>query len=235
MPKILVGIVTYEKQKEIFPEFIKSLEVNISKEDIIFSDNSGTDDYFNFLKKEGFNVLKDRQKESRILNIISGRNLIRDYFLKSDYDYLFFVDSDILLPENAIENLLKCGADISTGVYLCNQQIGNERKILPAIYLPCKDDKTKTIIPPVKWLISEKIADIAVCGLGCCLIRRKVLEKIKFRKFTDSDDSGEDVAFCVDARNKGFSIRVNTAVKCVHKVRLFGKFTELKIVEQLRN
>ena len=236
-PKILIGCVTHEKHSPLLDKFLKSLdEINYKNKDILFVDNSEGKNYFELLKEKGFNVLKesarfnvlkDNPKENRILNIISGRNIIREYFLDKNYDYLFFLDTDVIVPKDIFQKLLECNADIATGVYLCNQQIKDKRIILPAIYKFHDEGKVK--IPPIEEMTGEKIFEIAVCGMGCCLIKRDVLNKIKFRQFTSSTEDGEDVAFCIDARKNGFKVKVNTAAKCKHIVKLNNEYKTLEI------
>jgi len=63
----------------------------------------------------------------------------------------------------------------------------------------------------------SQVMEIGAAGLGCTLIKRKVLEAIDFRTFNNSATGGEDMAFYVDARAKGFLARANTFVKCVHR------------------
>ena len=124
-PKILIGCVTHEKHSPLLDKFLKSLdEINYKNKDILFVDNSEGKNYFELLKEKGFNVLKesarfnvlkesarfnvlkDNPKENRILNIISGRNIIREYFLDKNYDYLFFLDTDVIVPKDIFQKLL---------------------------------------------------------------------------------------------------------------------------------
>ena len=104
MVKILIGCVTYDGQKPFLNELLKSIhELEIEK-DALFVDNSQTDDYFNLLKEKNLNVIKDSGK-GRIERIISGRNIIREYFLSGDWDYLFFLDTDVIVPKNTVQEL----------------------------------------------------------------------------------------------------------------------------------
>jgi GT2 family glycosyltransferase len=227
MDKILVGCVTYDGHSAHLEKFSEAFK-NLGK-DIIFADNSFSEDYSKLLKSKGFNVLrKSPEGKNRIQRIIEGRNLIREYFLNNNYSHLFFLDTDIVLHDEIIQNLLQCESDVASGVYLCNQEIEGKMYILPTIYKPGRNDDFAEIVK-IKDIIPEKIFDIAICGLGCCLIKRKVLEKISFRQINDSDEGGEDVAFCLDARKAGFSLKVNTAVKCEHIVKLNGKIGALGI------
>lgn len=228
MKKILIGCVTYDGQEpflEKFLDHVKKLDT-----DILFVDNSITGDYSYSLKSKGLNVIRDKPKDDiRINRIISGRNKIRDYFLEKDYEYLLFIDTDVLVPENTIEELLKCNSDVSSGIYLCNQVVKGKIMLLPTIYKFKTETTAKTVL--IKDIIQNQIFDIMVCGLGCTLIKKEVLEKVSFHGLGDSKTDKEDVAFCLDARKQGFTLKANTAVKCGHYTRMDGKDILLKIKE----
>ncbi|HIH48575.1 TPA: hypothetical protein HA296_03120 [Candidatus Woesearchaeota archaeon] len=119
-----------------------------------------------------------------------------------------------MIPEGAHEQLLSCNADIATGVYLCNQEVNGKMVILPTLYVPFSDDEARVL--SVKEIVPDKVIGISACGLGCCLIKRGVLEKAAFRHLTDSSTGGEDMAFCLDAAQAGVLLKAITAVKCDH-------------------
>ncbi|MFQ5474446.1 MAG: glycosyltransferase family 2 protein [Candidatus Nanoarchaeia archaeon] len=218
MKKVLIGCPTYNKQEFCLDEFIEGLRGLSYEADVIFVDNSEGDAYFKKLKKletgRDVTVLKDVPGDSRISRIISSRNIVRDYFLKNGYKYLLFLDTDIIPPKDAVQQLLKADSDIASGVYLCRQKIGDSFHVQPAIYKPHGDTSVVTVT--VEDVLPNRLMAISVCGMGCCLIRRSVLEKISFRPLTESKSCGEDAAFCSDARKAGFKILANTEAKCAH-------------------
>jgi hypothetical protein len=61
-----------------------------------------------------------------------------------------------------------------------------------------------------------KVLEVGAAGFGCTLVSRKVLEAVDLRTFNNSETGGEDIAFFVDARAKGFKTVANTGVKCLH-------------------
>ncbi|MFC1753527.1 glycosyltransferase family 2 protein [Thermoproteota archaeon] len=219
MKKILIGIPTYWKEEHCLKEFIEGLGKLTYEADILIVDNTDNDFYFDKLKTlkmkdRKLTILKDQYSDTRISRIISSRNMIRDHFLKSKYDYLFSLDSDILPPPDAIQKLIRADSDIASGVYLCRQVIEGQHHIQPVIYRPNDDGSVITVTKDE--VTPNKLMAIAVCGMGCCLIKKEVMEKIEFRPFSQSKTGGEDVAFCTDARKNGFKIVANTEVKCDH-------------------
>lgn len=225
--KILIACITYEGHALHLNKFLESIKNLDDKADLIFIDNSDDENYSRILS--GFKSIKSSSKGTRIGRIISARNKARKYFLDNNYDALMFVDADIVLPKDAIQNLIKCESDIASGVYLGNQEVESGHAILPVLYKKINSNQVKILNVPE--IIPDKIIDIDVCGMGCCLIKRNVLEKIKFRKLDENNEKGgEDTAFCIDAEDSGFSIKANTAVKCGHISRTEdGKYITLRV------
>ena len=64
----------------------------------------------------------------------------------------------------------------------------------------------------------DELIEVITCGLGCVLIKRDVLENIKFR-YEKGKEPWDDLWFCEDARAKGFKVYVDTSAKCKHFVK----------------
>ena len=50
-------------------------------------------------------------------NIADGRNNLVNYMLSNGYDYILFVDNDVILPKNALVDLYNMQWYIATGTY----------------------------------------------------------------------------------------------------------------------
>lgn len=216
MVKLLIGVLTHGKHRYCLDEFQASLEAQRVKADTLFVVNNGESAYASLLKSRGLTALEDPSPaKTRIEKIVSGRNFIRDYALKNDYDYLMFVDSDVMLPKNAVVFLHSTKADVVSGVYLNAFELGGKKVIAPVLFKDLGNGECQ--LYTYEGVAGGEIVDIGAAGLGCSLISRKVLEKVPFRSFNNFDSGGEDMAFYVDARAKGFKTVANLAVKCVHR------------------
>ena len=73
--------------------------------------------------------------------------------------------------------------------------------------------------PLTKEEVEEpKSMEIKMCGTGCILIHRNVLEKLEFRE--NLEGGFDDVTFCNDVIEKlGLKIYLDTSVKCGHLVK----------------
>lgn len=140
-----------------------------------------------------------------------ARNSLIGDFLKTDAEYIFFVDSDTGIPLDGLKKLTESKKDIISGLYfqryppynptmkkLQENEYGNKE------YLPVKD-------------YSEGVISVDVVGAGCLLISRRVCETmIDPYFFSPENNYSEDTYFCFGAKKAGFSIYVDTTVKCKH-------------------
>lgn len=215
MVKLLIGVVTYGKQRYCLDEFLESLKAQNIKADTLFVVNNGESAYASLLRSKGVNAVEDPSSAStRIEKIVNGRNYIRDYALKNDYDFVFFVDSDVILPKNALVFLHGSKADVVSGVYLNVFELGGKKVVAPVLFRDLGNGECQLFT--YEGVAGGEIIEIGAAGLGCSLVSRKVLEAVPFRRW-NSDTGGEDMAFYVDARKKGFRTVSHLAVKCVHR------------------
>ena len=139
------------------------------------------------------------------------RNLQADWGKR--YDYLFCVDSDIVLPRDSLSKLLFAQKDIISGVYI-QRLPGNK----PEIY---KQDHSRY---QYEELMSsgDRLVEIGSCGFGCVLINSDVLRKMEYPHFVYKSaldhnfTLSEDVYFCMKAKEAGFSVWCDTSIKCDH-------------------
>jgi glycosyltransferase involved in cell wall biosynthesis len=214
--KVLIGIVTYGKQRYCLDEFLLSLGRQTVKADVLFVVNNGESAYTTLIKSRGFNAVEDpKPAKTRIEKIVNGRNYIRDYALKNDYDFLLFLDSDVLIHPRALEALLATKYDVVAGIYLNVFQLDGKPVVAPVLFKDLGNGQCQ--LYTYEGAAKQQVLEIGAAGLGCALISKKVLKEIPFRTFNNSSTGGEDMAFFVDARAKGFKTVANTFVKCLHR------------------
>lgn len=215
--KVLIGVVTYSKQRFCLDEFQDAILNQTIKADHLFVVNSGEGAYVTLLKSRNLNAVENpAHGKTRIENIVNGRNYIRDYALKNGYDYVFFVDSDVILPPGALYVLQSLNADVVSGAYLNGFNLDGKTVIAPMLFKDLGGGNCQ--LYTYEGVAIPQIMEIGAAGLGCTLVSRKVLEKVSFRTFRPDATGGEDMAFYVDARENGFKTLAHTGVKCVHRV-----------------
>lgn len=158
----------------------------------------------------------------------TARNNIARRALNWDYDYVFMVDSDIILPNHALTTLLQDhhDKDVVVGYYpkhtgqrgeTCVYKLG-EYNFTQAYTIP----ELKEHADPE--LSASPLIQIHGAGMGCALIKTIVFEKINYPWFDwvnykDGGNLSEDLYFCKRCKETGIDIFVDTRVGCGHIVR----------------
>lgn len=147
-------------------------------------------------------------------NIDQVRNLIAHWAV--NYDYLFSVDSDIVLPQDCLVKMVGHDVDMVSGIYI-------QRKSdveIPEIYK--KNDFGGISNVPFVYLYPEGLHEIDGCGFGCVLVKSDVIRKVGYPQFeyksalSHEDTVSEDVDFCRKAQNVGAKIYVDSSIVCEH-------------------
>lgn len=149
-----------------------------------------------------------------------ARNSICQQAQNLGLEYVFFLDSDVIPPADAILRLLAHNQPIISGVY--------HRRSPPHGVPVAINDQGWAIIPP-----NSGIHEVNLVGAGCLLIHRSVLEKLpplderRGKRWFDwrsdmaanlppGEALSEDFAFCLHARRNGYKILVDSNVQCKH-------------------
>lgn len=199
--KVLIVIITNGK---VEPECLKAAL------------NQDYDDYSIMVSIEK-NKTEEKRTPTEHLHILHNRNSSRAMALASEADYFLLIDSDVVLPKNAVSEFVK-------------QVSGNKKfHILGGWYQHDKDswsagkwvaDNTIfSFIKPEKSIIRVDKVD-----LGCIFLSRKVLSEIPFRH-TDVEIKGIDgkkylacecLLFAIDAQDKKYQLFMDGSVICRH-------------------
>lgn len=165
------------------------------------------------------------------------RNEIVETFLKQRFaHWLLFLDNDVVFPADTFEALLALADPVEHpivgGLYLTPLNTDpNDPRIME--YLPTWTYDAGWERAPVRSVnFDEPLMELHTCGMGCTLIHRSVLEKMRDAYPDDpwkwySHDllaidggefqrCGEDVTFCTRARNLGFTVWGAPNVRCGH-------------------
>ena len=148
----------------------------------------------------------------KLSTVDTARNRIVKEAINTDADYVFWCDSDIVLPPFAVTNLLMAKKDFITGIYC--QKIAPYYPVL-AHYDP---DGMRTPAGNMNWFIEwpeNTIAPVDACGFGVVLTSTKMLRAMEPNWFAFTHFS-EDFTFCRRAAEAGFQLYVETSVLCHH-------------------
>lgn len=137
--------------------------------------------------------------------VYTSRNDLVQIAIKQGCDYIFWLDSDMMFPPDALVRMFKSleHGDIVSGLYF-----RRVAPFTPVIYDKLDIDDTGCHYTEPKE-IPDGIFEVAGCGFGCVLmptdIMLDVIEKYG-SPFTPINGIGEDLSFCWRARQLGFKI-----------------------------
>ena len=223
VPKIVIGIPTYEGKNYCLPQFLDNISKFSYPKDrieIFIADNSK--DNKNALminKKYGIKTFwKDYEGCTVFEKLADSHNQIRRFFLESKADYLFHLESDVFPPNDILENLLWARKPIVNGLYQILD--GGTRELC----LRVSDSmlQSSQIIGGnlalghfYHWYINGQVQKCEIAGIGCCLMKRKVMQNFEF-KFDNATNFPPDTHFALDLKNKGVQNYTHTGMVCFH-------------------
>jgi hypothetical protein len=144
------------------------------------------------------------------------RNQLSKSFLEGEATHLMFIDSDMGFSAEDVGRLYQMDADIAVGVYRMKKDNSE--------YAAWVNGELLTDLP-------DDPIEVDFAGTGFMLIKRGVFESLdvpeeatpggKRKRFFSFEMDGdvelpEDYNFCKMAREKGFKVMMNPAVKLIH-------------------
>lgn len=124
-------------------------------------------------------LVADVARKFELIDIIScgamtadhNRNSIVRDFLKSNAEWLFWIDSDTLVPIGAVDRLLAHGRTLVSGLYY------GKNPPHPTIAYTIYNGAFRPLDKERSWEKGE-IIEVDACGMGCMLTHRSVFEDI---------------------------------------------------------
>lgn len=170
-------------------------------------------------------------KESIIWKVARFKDRMIEHARTQKYDYLFLIDSDIVLHPKTIDQLISTNKEIISNIFWTSWR--PDSPLLPQVWM--SDEYTQYTISKEEKLSDEeslkRLVDFLmkmrtpgtyqVGGLGACtLINKEALSKdISFRKIENLSFRGEDRHFCVRAVALGLDLFVDTHYPAFHIYR----------------
>ena len=256
MTKILIAGPIKQKSN-ILTEFFKSLEeldkkgLDIHYYFVDDNNDENTKKVIDKFKKNNKNVLiktnedfNEHEKQEYLCNekvhvwktelikkIIRYKDDMIKYASDKDFDYIFFIDSDIVLNPKTLKHLINRNVDIVSNVFWTKWTLTSD--LYPQVWVQ-DESNLYTRNWDVKYIESEikqigndfvnmlKVPGIyKVGGLGACtLISKKAIKKgVSFALIDNVSFWGEDRHFCIRARVLGFDLYVDTVYPAYHIYR----------------
>jgi hypothetical protein len=142
------------------------------------------------------------------------------------YDYIMWIDSDMVFHPSHLENLIELNTDVACGIYKTadHETYATVEKWDKDYYI--KHGKFEFLTESRVRDIRAGVLPVEYSGMGWMLMKKGVIENIKYPWFAPvwqefgngmREFSSEDVAFCQRIREAGFEIKVDTSTVIGHE------------------
>lgn len=147
--------------------------------------------------------------------VVKMKNTLINHALVNGYDYIFYVDSDLMLHKETLNSLLSADKDMIAEIFWTKWD--NNEQPMPNCW--SFDHYQIYDFDFNKWK-QKGIYRVGMTG-ACTLIKRKVLEAgVNWNPINNlSITEWEDRAFCVRTAVNGFEIWIDTNYPAVHLYR----------------
>lgn len=147
--------------------------------------------------------------------IYDSRNKLAGMALEMEADYILWLDSDMVFQPDTLERMMDTlnnhpHIDILSGLYF-----RRTTPFTPVLFNKLERDGETLVFEDVKEVPND-LFEVAGCGFGCVLMKTDCLFDIGMNWFTPFVDAGEDCAFCMRAREKGYKIYCDPNISLGH-------------------
>ena len=230
---VLVGVNTYPGHSYCRGKFIERVQALGCDVYMVWNGEGKPNKLFP--KTWKIDIYKERASERGLDILRNKQNMIRDYFLKNKkYTHLFMAESDNFFPANIVRKFLGYKRDMVTGLYFIDSNSGYKIPLTshsrvkyaeqfeeyngePVVaftfkHIPCvwdlDDEGNSAMWQFNDWIYNRGFRRIFASGLGAVLIKRKVLDKVKFRLKHEDDPHQQftDFMFYWDAYKLGYEL-----------------------------
>lgn len=162
-------------------------------------------------------------------NVLRGKNQ-KPFDGKLDYDFLMWIDNDIIFNVDSFMRLLQHGLNginIVSGIYMMKgaQNFATVKDWDEEYF---KNNGSFQFLSPKDIEGKTDLMEVDYTGLGWLLAKRGVFESIEYPWFRPifydidkaHDFCSEDVGFCKTVKAKGFKIHVDPTIRVGHEKKV---------------
>jgi len=213
MKKVAIIILTHNKKK-MLEEALKSVfkKTNYKNYKVFLVDNGSVDKH-NLMVKKKFPEVEVIRKEVN-LGYSKGNNIgIKRAYEVYDPDYFILLNDDIeIIDKNWLRKMIKVAES--------DQKIGvvGSQSIYPDGSFQSSGGHIKN------WLITMTlnfkegdIIDVDHLDIVCVLVKKEVMDEVKGFDEDFTPFLLEDTDYCLRVKEKGYSIKLDTTVRIIHK------------------
>ena len=146
------------------------------------------------------------------MTLLDARNEACKWAIENDMDYILWLDDDMIIPPD---------------IWLFSQLEAYDKDIIAPLFFTRKGVKLPLIFKKRKvndyYIVYDHIVNykkglqkVDAVGFGCLLMKTEILGKMQKPYFSYTENMGEDIYFCVKAKEAGFDIWCDTDIVIGH-------------------
>lgn len=153
--------------------------------------------------------------------VYDSRNKLAEYAVKGEFDYIMWLDSDMVFPPNTLEHMMNVLDEHPEIDILSSLYFRRGAPFSPVAFDELSvNDRGECHFVDMKEIPTE-LREIAGCGFGCVLMHTDCLFDLAGKYgnntwFTPMGNVGEDCSFCIRARNEDYKIYCDPTLKIGH-------------------
>jgi hypothetical protein len=225
-PKIVIGC-PIRNRAWALPKYLKALlDLDYSNKVFLYLENDSNDSTLPILQEFATNEWlaqvfsesfagpghsRGEYNQDGYAHLAALRNRFLDFFLETDGNYLLSIDSDVIPPPETVKRLLGLmdGKTIA-GAALCNVAGQKLDGHTPGNFMIEQDGQ---IVHPDPYPLSG-VMDVAVIGACYMIPRQAIMDGVRY----SANPQGEDIPWCLSAKEKGYSVKVVLDLVCDHRM-----------------
>lgn len=226
--KVLIGspITAVKKYKDYcLQKYLKRLgQLTYPNKEFMLLLNQEGGDYL-IQEYPELNIRRMPTRDSVVEICVLGRNMMRDKVLKEGFDYLMFIEQDIIPSFDLVEKLMQHQKDVCSALYFNEMEPQKARHGVNTLYFPmawnfdqtcaARGEHVEKLVRP-EDLTQGRLMHVDICGLAAVLIRKEVLKQIQFRYINNNPPIFEEFCFGRDCKDQGIDIYLDTSIVCGH-------------------
>lgn len=186
--------------------------------------------------------------EFRTRGDVAREGMLSEFLKNKEYDALLMLDSDQAHPQSILTQLRDSMNERDLDM-VCAHYYSRSTNLIQSLCYELTGDESYPFLPLLK-IPREGIHEIALTGMGCVLIQRRVLEAVQStmpegmsafaigtlpEEANDYQNWGTDFRFFIMARRMGFRLWLNANVESLHAVTLWlGHKSADKLIDYTR-
>ncbi|MDD4970830.1 MAG: hypothetical protein PHT07_15490 [Paludibacter sp.] len=177
--KVLIGVVTAQAKDYCFDIFCQSLKRLTYPADILFIDNSTNRNHVKMIRKR-YPAIHMRNGKNLIEIMANCNEFLRRKAITESYTHLLSLESDIIIRNDSIEYMLAFKKPVLGLPYFIGHSFLSQ-----IMQYDCETFGREKIVSPMNnaksfFEFNGELKPALQIGLGCLLIRRDVLQRVKF-------------------------------------------------------